>query len=150
MTVAQFRTVLVLAPALLFAGCRTGGSAPAPPANQAYHAHVITSEDIARCGATDVWEVLKRLSTTARTTEAYDGQPKRLESKRGHTSLYLQDDPTVYVDGVPIDDIRQLRQIGASDVDSIEEMGSVEATAYYGTNSNAGVILIHSRSKSAG
>lgn len=148
MTVSLRRTVLPLFSLLLVAACRTGGATPTPPDNQAYHAHVITSADIARCGATDAWEILKRLSTTARTTEAYDGEPKRLVSKRGHTSMYLQDDPTVYVDGVPIDDIRSLRQIGASDVDSIEEMGSVEATAFYGTNSNAGVILIHSRSKS--
>lgn len=147
MTVAHCRTVFLLAPALLLAACRTGGTTPAAPANQAYHAHVITSEDIARCGATDAWEVLKRLSTTARTTEAYDGEPQRLQPKRGHGSLYLQDDLMVYVDGVPLSDLRFLRQIGADDVDSIEEMGSVEATAYYGTNSNAGVILIHSRSR---
>ena len=54
----------------------------------------------------------------------------------------------VYIDGVPLSDIRALRQIGASDIDNIQEMGSIEATAYFGTNSNAGVILIHSKSRS--
>jgi hypothetical protein len=55
----------------------------------------------------------------------------------------------VYIDGLPLVDLRILKQIGASDVDNIEELGSVEATAYFGTNSTAGVILIHSRTKPA-
>ena len=55
--------------------------------DEAYHAHVITAEAIERSGATDAWEVLKRLSTTARTQEAYDGEPQRLHPKRGHGSL---------------------------------------------------------------
>jgi hypothetical protein len=62
--------------------------------------------------------------------------------------MLLQDDPVVYIDGVPLTDLRYLRQMGAEDIDDIEEMGSIEATAFYGTNSNAGVILIHSKSKS--
>jgi outer membrane cobalamin receptor len=147
MALHSSRRMLVLIPLLVAAGCKTGGGNADSLNDQAYHAHVITADAIERSGATDAWEVLKRLSTTARTTEAYDGEPQRLHPKRGHGSLYLRDDPTVYVDGVPLSDIRALRQIGASDIDNIEEMGSIEATAYYGTNSNAGVILIHSKSR---
>ena len=132
---------------ILVASCRSAAGSPETPGDKAYHSHVITSDAIARSGATDAWEVLKRLSTTARTTESYDGQPERLHPRRGHGSLYLRDDPMVYIDGVPLSDIRALRQIGATDIDTIEEMGSVEATAYFGTNSNAGVILIRSKSK---
>jgi outer membrane cobalamin receptor len=148
MAVFSSRRMLVLIPLCIAAGCKTGGSNSDSPKDQAYHAHVITAEAIERSGATDAWEVLKRLSTTARATEAYDGEPQRLHPKRGHGSLYLHDDPMVYVDGVPLSDIRTLRQIGAADIDTIEEMGSIEATAYFGTNSNAGVILIHSKSRS--
>jgi len=148
MAVFSSRRMLVLIPLCIAAGCKTGGTHPEAPKDEAYHAHVITAEAIQRSGATDAWEVLKRLSTTARATEAYDGEPERLHPKRGHGSLVLRDDPVVYVDGVPLSDIRALRQIGASDIDNIEEMGSIEATAYFGTNSNAGVILIHSKSRS--
>ncbi len=139
--------LLALGPLLVAAGCKSGGTATSSPGDGAYHSHVITAEAIERSGATDAWEIIKRLSTLARATEAYDGEPERLHPRRGHGSLYLRDDPVVYVDGVPLSDIRTLRQLGASDIDNIEEMGSVEATAYFGTNSNAGVILIHSRSR---
>ena len=139
--------LLALGPLLATVGCRSAGTTPASPADGAYHSHVITAEAIERSGATDAWEIIKRLSTVARATEAYDGEPERLHPKRGHGSLYLRDDPMVYIDGVPLSDIRALRQLGAADIDNIEEMGSVEATAYFGTNSNAGVILIHSRSR---
>jgi outer membrane cobalamin receptor len=148
MAVFTSRRMLVLVPLFIAAGCKTGGNHPDSPNDQAYHAHLITALAIERSGATDAWEVLKRLSTTARAQEAYDGEPERLHPKRGHGSLYLRDDPMVYIDGVPLSDIRALRQIGASDIDNIEEMGSIEATAYFGTNSNAGVILIHSKTRS--
>jgi outer membrane cobalamin receptor len=148
MAVFTTRRMLVLIPLLVAAGCKTGGNKTDSPNGEAYHAHLITSEAIERCGATDAWEVLKRLSTVARATEAYDGEPQRLQPKRGHGSLVLRDDPMVYIDGVPLTDIRALRQVGASDIAEIEEMGSIEATAYFGTNSNAGVILIHSKSRS--
>ena len=148
MALFSSRRLLLLIPLSIMAGCKTGGSTTNAPSDQAYHAHVITAEAIARSGATDAWEVLKRLSTTARATEAYDGEPQRLHPKRGHGSMYLRDDPMVYIDGVPLSDLRALRQLGAADIDNIEEMGSIEATAYFGTNSNAGVILIHSKSRS--
>lgn len=147
MAVFQLRSMLALAPLLAALACKTGGAAHDALRDEAYHAHVITTEAIERSGATDAWEVLKRLSTIARATEAYNGEPQRLHPRRGHGSLYLHDDPTVYIDGVMLSDIRALRQIGAGDIDNIEEMGSVEATAYFGTNSNAGVILIHSKSR---
>ena len=147
MAVSYPRCLLALVPLVVAVGCKTGGGSASSPNDKAYHAHVITSEAIERSGATDAWEVLKRLSTMARATEAYDGEPQRLHPRRGHGSLYLHDDPVVYVDGVQLSDLRALRQIGAADIDNIEEMGSVEATAYFGTNSNAGVILIHSKSK---
>jgi len=141
--------MLALVPIVVAIGCRSGGGNTTPPGDKVYTAHVITSDAIERSGATDAWEIIKKLSTMARAKESYDGEPERLEPKRGHGSIVLHDDPMVYVDGVPIADLRTLRQIGAHDVDSIEEMGSIEATAYFGTNSNAGVILIHSRSKAA-
>ena len=115
------------------------------PNDRAYHAHLITAHAIEESGATDAWEVLKRLSTMARCTETFDGIPIRLHPKRGHGSLVLRDDPMVYIDGVPLSDIKELRSLGAEDIASVEEIGSVEATAYYGTNSNAGVILFRTK-----
>ncbi len=113
MAVSLWRRTLVVVPLCVAVGCKTGGGAIAAPKDEAYHAHVITAEAIERSGATDAWEVLKRLSTTARATESYDGQPERLHPRRGHGSLYLRDDPMVYINGVPLCDIRALRQIGA-------------------------------------
>jgi outer membrane cobalamin receptor len=139
--------MLALVPFVVALGCRSGGGNHDPPGDKVYAAHVITAEAIERSGATDAWEILKKLSTMARATESYDGQPQRLQPKRGHGSIVLRDDPMVYIDGVPLSDLRSLRQLGAHDIDSIEEMGSIEATAYFGTNSNAGVILIHSRTR---
>src|SRR6476660_789922 len=117
MAVPMWRRTLLVVPLCVAVGCKTGKAAPGSPSDQAYHAHVITAEAIERSGATDAWEVLKRLSTTARTTEAYDGEPQRLQPKRGHGSLYLRDDPVVYIDGVPLSDLRALRQLGAADID---------------------------------
>lgn len=145
---SRSKTVSVLV-AFLLAACHASGPTPRSPDGEAYHSHVITSETIARSGCSDAWEVLKRFSTTARATETADGQPQRLHPRRGHGSLVLQDDPAVYIDGVPLTDLRELRQMGAEDIDAIEEMGSIEATAFYGTNSNAGVILIRSKTKTS-
>ncbi|HEV7704033.1 MAG TPA: TonB-dependent receptor plug domain-containing protein [Gemmatimonadaceae bacterium] len=139
--------MLALVPIVVAVACKSGSSLQARPGDKVYTAHVITTEAIERSGATDAWEIIKKLSTMARAKESYDGEPQRLEPKRGHGSIVLHDDPMVYVDGVPLSDLRSLRQIGAHDVDRIEEMGSIEATAYFGTNSNAGVILIHSRTR---
>jgi outer membrane cobalamin receptor len=136
--------------AMWIGACRTGAVAPDATSGRAYHEHLITAAQIEKSGAPDAWEVLKRLSTTTRATETYDGTPERLHPRRGHGSIYLQDDPMVYIDGVPLSDLRVLRQMDASEIASIEELGSVEATAHYGTNSNAGVILIHSKSKPEG
>ncbi len=147
MAVSSRRGVRVFVPFFIAVGCQTGGSTTASPSDQAYHAHVITAQAIKQSSASDAWEVLKRLSTTARATESYDGEPQRLHPRRGHGSVFLRDDPVVFIDGVPLSDLRALRQLAAADIDTIEEMGSVEATAYFGTNSSAGVILIHSRSR---
>jgi outer membrane cobalamin receptor len=141
--------MLALVSIVVASGCKSGGGNHAAPGDKAYTAHVITTESIERSGATDAWEIIKKLSTMARAKESSNGDPERLEPKRGHGSILLRDDPVVYIDGVPVSDLRYLRQLGAHDVDSIEEMGSIEATAYFGTNSNAGVILIHSRTKPA-
>jgi TonB-dependent receptor-like protein len=149
MPVTRMHSLLALVPVLVAIGCRSASGNRTAPGDKVYTAHVITSEAIERSGATDAWEIIKKLSTMARAKEAYDGEPERLEPRRGHGSIVLRDDPMVYVDGIPLTDLRSLRQIGAHEVDSIEEMGSIEATAYFGTNSNAGVILIHSRSKAA-
>ena len=83
-----------LIPLCIAAGCKTGGSQITDaPKDQAYHAHVITSELSS--------EPAHRRVGGAQAVEhhgAYhrgvDGQPQRLHPKRGHGSLYLQDDPT--------------------------------------------------------
>jgi len=149
MAASRLCCMLALVPIVVAIGCKSAGNMQAAPGDKVYTAHVITTEAIERSGATDAWEIIKKLSTMARAKESYDGEPQRLEPKRGHGSIVLRDDPMVYVDGIPLSDLRSLRQIGAHDVDSIEEMGSIEATAFFGTNSNAGVILIHSRTRPA-
>ena len=108
---------------------------------------VLTEEQIARCGASNAWDVLKRLAPQFTFSEDRNGQPRTLE-RRGRSSILLSDAPLVFLDGTEMVDFRSLIQIPASTLASIEILSGIEGTTYYGSNAVSGVILIRTKNGS--
>lgn len=72
------------------------------------------------------------------------GTPERIR-RRGSSSIVLQDDMPVLIDGVPLLDITLLASMRAGDIERIQVLNGVHATTYFGTNAGNGVILIVTR-----
>ncbi|HET9708568.1 MAG TPA: Plug domain-containing protein [Gemmatimonadales bacterium] len=107
----------------------------------------ITQEQIARSGASNAWEALKRNAPQLTYREGRNGQPTVLE-RRGRSSFVLNDAPLLFVDGVQFPDFRNLQSIPAAQLASIEILDGVDGTTYYGTGAEGGVILIRTKSGS--
>lgn len=104
----------------------------------------ITQERIARSGASNAWEALKRTAPQLTYRENRQGQPSVLE-RRGRSSLLLNDAPLLFIDGVQMPDFKNLQSIPASQVASIEILDGNDGTTYYGTGAEGGVILIRTK-----
>jgi outer membrane cobalamin receptor len=102
---------------------------------------IVTEEEIAKSGARTVWEVLQ---VTVHNITFNRGQPTRI-TRRGRSSVVLDDGPRILMDGVALTDYTVLARMPASDVQSIEVLGAIEATTLYGTNHSGGVIRIHTK-----
>lgn len=107
----------------------------------------ITERQIARSGATNAWEALKRNAPQLTYRENRQGQPAVLE-RRGRSSLLLNDAPLLFVDGVEVPDFRNLQTIPAATLASIEILDGIDGTTYYGTGAEGGVILIRTKNGS--
>jgi outer membrane cobalamin receptor len=107
----------------------------------------ITQEQIARSGASNAWEALKRNAPQLTYREGRNGQPTVLE-RRGRSSFLLNDAPLLFVDGVQFPDFRNLQSIPATQLASIEILDAVDGTTYYGTGAEGGVILIRTKNGS--
>ncbi|HET7252046.1 MAG TPA: Plug domain-containing protein [Gemmatimonadales bacterium] len=107
----------------------------------------ITQEQIARSGASNAWEALKRNAPQLTYREGRNGQPTVLE-RRGRSSLLLNDAPLLFVDGVQMPDFKNLQSIPAAQLASIEILDGVDGTTYYGTGAEGGVILIRTKNGS--
>jgi TonB-dependent starch-binding outer membrane protein SusC len=105
---------------------------------------VITAEQIAKSGAQNAWQVLQRAAPMLLAQNDKDGRPAKL-TRRGRSSLVLDDAPAVLLDGVRMADFHNLDMVGAQSIRSIAIVDGVEATTYYGTNSGNGVILIKTK-----
>jgi outer membrane cobalamin receptor len=105
---------------------------------------VITEEMIARSGGSNAWEVLKRTAPQLTYRDRREGQPTKLE-RRGNSSLVLNDSPMLFVDGVRLPDFRSLESIPAKTIARIEILNGIDGTTYYGTDAEAGVILISTK-----
>jgi outer membrane cobalamin receptor len=108
---------------------------------------LITQEQIARSGASNAWEALKRNAPQLTYRENRQGQPSVLE-RRGRSSLLLNDAPLLFVDGVQMPDFKNLQSIPAAQLASIEILDGVDGTTYYGTGAEGGVILIRTKNGS--
>ncbi len=75
------------------------------------------------------------------------GDPRTTFSMRAHgsSSFYGSNQPLIWVDGVPADDLLLLRQ---EDIDSIAVLQDAASTAMYGAGAASGVILIKTKSGS--
>jgi outer membrane cobalamin receptor len=102
---------------------------------------VITGADIAGLGVTTAWDAIKRKMPQLSFRENRAGQPTRIW-RHGQGSIYLDETPLLFVDGVRINDIRALGDIPASQVAVIRIRTGLNSSAEYGTNSASGVILV--------
>ena len=126
--------------------CGTGaGVRHAPPAPEG--GRVITAEQIARSSATNAWDIVKQ-SGALRIKETYSGEPARLESRRGRSSIYITDSdtPLVVLDGAVLSDFRVLRQIPARAIQTVHILSRAQGALRYGTNVGGGVIMIMTKS----
>ncbi len=108
---------------------------------------VITAEQIARSGARNAWEVLKREAPMLALRENRKGQAAGI-GRHGQSSVYLNDVLIVIVDGARVSDFQVLQSIPADAILSISVLTGIEATTYYGTNSVSGVVEIRTKNGS--
>ncbi len=102
---------------------------------------VITAEQIARSGATNAWEALRRSSTHLLVRENSRGEQARI-SHRGANSLLLSNEVLVVVDGIHLTDWTYLREIPAASIAYIRIMSGPQGTVQYGTPAGNGVIVV--------
>ena len=105
---------------------------------------VIDRLTIEQSGARTAWEALQRTVPFFAFRTNSRGRPTRVEH-RGRSSIVLRDQPLILVDGVEVNDVTALGAMPASDLQDIEVLTGVDATTYYGTNANNGVIRIRTK-----
>jgi outer membrane cobalamin receptor len=134
--------VLATVGILLCSACHN----PSPPSPKGLAGPLITAQAISHSHARNAWEVLE-YNAHFSFAESANGDPQRLESRRGRSSILLSssDTPLVYLDGTRLMDVRTLRQITAESIESIRILDGIEGTTFYGTNAGAGVILIRTK-----
>ena len=123
-----------------------GRTTPIPPTG-----YRVTAEAIQKSGAKTVWEALQLTVPVVSfrgTTRGGSRDQLRIK-RRGPTSIYLNDDPRVFIDHVRLVDISVLDQMPATDVMNIVVLTGLDATTYYGTSAVNGVILIFTRTGAA-
>lgn len=117
--------------------------APVVPANGSERI-LITEAMIARSGGQTAWEVLRREVPQMSFGENRNGQATGME-RRGRSSIVLNDNALLFIDGVKIQEIATLQQLPASSLLSIEVLTGSEGTTYYGTDAVGGVIVVRTK-----
>src|SRR3989441_7048956 len=128
--------------ALLLSGALVGGGprAGAAQGNAPSAGRVITAEAIARSGAKTAWDALRLAVPNVQLREVR-GQPARIQ-RRGRASIYQDDQVRVILDHLTVDDLQVLKQVAASDIQTIEVLPGLEATTQYASASTSGPIVI--------
>ena len=98
------------------------------------------ADAIAKSGAKTAWDAVRFTVPNVQLREVR-GEPARIQ-RRGRASLYQDDQVRVILDHVPMDDLRVLRQVAATDILTIEIFTGLDATTLYGAASTSGVIVI--------
>jgi outer membrane receptor protein involved in Fe transport len=122
--------------------CASSGAVRPTLLRQPDGSRLIPADVIAQYGSVSVWEVLRKCDVGFRLQESASGMPIALSSRRGRSSILLDETPVVVLDGVRLLDSRVLYDITASSVASIRVLSGIDGTTFYGTNSGAGVIII--------
>jgi outer membrane receptor protein involved in Fe transport len=102
---------------------------------------VITGAQMARMHLRTAWEAVKREVPSLTYTQDASGAPQTVQ-RRGRASLYLDQTPMLFVDGVHVSDISALQQIPAEQVNVIRVLTGLAATTEYGTHAGGGAILV--------
>ncbi len=113
-------------------GTARAGSAPG---------RVITAEQIARSGASNAWEALRRSGTHLLVRENTRSEQARI-SHRGPNSLLLSNEVLIIVDGIHLADWMYLREIPAATIVHIRILSGAQGTVQYGTPAGNGVIVV--------
>jgi hypothetical protein len=121
--------VLLLPLALTLLGCAaTQGSGPRRSAR------VLTADEIAEVAVTTAYEAVELT------------RPQWLTTRSSPTMGNPQPTPpVVYLDGIRVGDLDELRRIRATVVERMEYLSPSDATTRFGTNHNGGAILITTR-----
>jgi TonB-dependent Receptor Plug Domain len=106
-----------------------------PPGEQ-----LILPDEIAQSGATDAWDVVRRL-THMSTTSSAAGQPSRMY-RRGHGSIVIRETPLVVVDGVQSTDIAILTEVRADQIAWMRVLTGAVGTTRYGAAGGAGAVIV--------
>ena len=128
---------------LVVAACAPPGGSLDPNAPKG---EVITAETILATGATTVWDALRLTVKHAMFTTSGSDEPGAIRA-RGKSSIQLDDRMLVYVDYMPLSDLRLLQGMSVRSVERIEVLSGIEATTYFGTNAGDGVIHIITRTR---
>jgi outer membrane receptor for ferrienterochelin and colicin len=123
----------------------TGGTDGSPSPR----GRTVDAEDIARSSVRTAWDALQLLGAFLRLEEDKDQRPARMTA-RGQSSILLDSEPQVVMDGVRLVEYTVLRGMNANVIERIEFLTGPEATTRYGTNSGHGVILITTRTSVEG
>jgi len=120
-----------------------GATRHEPDLKQRHSARVITREDIARTGATDGYEALKRAGSYLIIGERKGGDIRATE--RGRSSIILSPQILLVVDEVMMMDLNALRDIRADTIEWMRVMTGAEATPIYGSAASNGVLVVRTR-----
>ena len=117
-------------------GARAGiGDTSAPSGGK-----VITADAIAKSGAKTAWDAVRFTVPNVQLREVR-GEPARIQ-RRGRASIYQDDQVRVILDHLTVDDLQVLKQVAASDIETIEVLTGLDATTQYGAVSTSGAIVI--------
>jgi TonB-dependent Receptor Plug Domain len=106
-----------------------------PPGEQ-----LILRDEIAESGATDAWDVVRRL-THMTTTTTIAGEPSRMY-RRGHGSIMIRETPLVIIDGVTAPDIGILTDVRADQIAWMRILTGAAGTTRFGASAGAGAVIV--------
>lgn len=123
------------------------GTGPEPGSDPAVSGgYSITSEELAATGASTVWDALRLKVRFATFITDSEGRPNSIRT-RGRSSVQRPESMLVYVDRVPLPDLRLLDDMPPSRVERVVILRGLDATTFFGTNAGDGVIHIFTRSR---
>jgi hypothetical protein len=139
-------TMLALVP-LVLAVSACSSIHPLNSAENPVNGKVITEQMIAATSAATAWDVVEQSGYFRMVSDPATGRAG-VHSHRGRTSMLINssDVPRLIIDGARVSDLGRLRDIPAGSIAWIELLGGIAGASEEGTNSNAGVIRIVSKS----